>query len=222
MELTHKKCTKCLEEKELISGFYKEKRGYASWCRKCKNTNRRRLFLLNVEENNRKKSEWLKKKRESDPGYRNILSERNRKWREKNIEKCRNRDSRKATEHRRKMAEDPEFAKMFRRKHGIYNYARKLEKTYNITIAEYKEMLNVCNNKCEICGSSGMEERYFKLCIDHCHKTGKVRGLLCNSCNTSIGRLGDNPIAILKAYKYLLKKMTIIMREYTPTPLPLP
>lgn len=39
--------------------------------------------------------------------------------------------------------------------------------------------------------------------IDHDHKTGVVRGLLCWNCNVAIGKLGDNPDAVLNAYKYL-------------------
>lgn len=44
---------------------------------------------------------------------------------------------------------------------------------------------------CRICG------------VDHDHKTGVVRGLLCWNCNVAIGKLGDNPDAVLNAYKYL-------------------
>lgn len=70
---------------------------------------------------------------------------------------------------------------------------------YGITIEQYEKMLERCGGLCEICYKSR------KLHIDHDHKTGKVRGLLCFDCNTAIGKLGDNPEVILSAHKYLLK-----------------
>jgi hypothetical protein len=39
--------------------------------------------------------------------------------------------------------------------------------------------------------------------VDHCHETGKIRGLLCHSCNTGIGKLGDNLEGLQKAVSYL-------------------
>jgi hypothetical protein len=51
--------------------------------------------------------------------------------------------------------------------------------------------------ECQICSST------HKLCIDHCHATGKVRGILCSSCNRGIGFLKDNPKFLMAAVKYL-------------------
>ena len=58
-----------------------------------------------------------------------------------------------------------------------------------------KEEIGV--TECQICSST------HKLCIDHCHVTGKVRGMLCNSCNRGIGLLKDNPEVLMAAVKYL-------------------
>ena len=52
-------------------------------------------------------------------------------------------------------------------------------------------------NICMICGSTET------ICIDHCHETGKVRGLLCRKCNTGIGMLGDTLVQLRLAVKYL-------------------
>ena len=45
------------------------------------------------------------------------------------------------------------------------------------------------NGKCLICKKEGGKSKHEKLCVDHCHKTDKVRGLLCMTCNTAIGKL---------------------------------
>ena len=51
--------------------------------------------------------------------------------------------------------------------------------------------------QCVICGNNE------KLVVDHDHKTGKVRGILCNNCNTGLGMLQDNPKLLLRAISYL-------------------
>ena len=55
-----------------------------------------------------------------------------------------------------------------------------------------------CGGKCNIC--SKPEDT---LCVDHCHKTGKIRGLLCFDCNTGLGKLGDDVQSIQRAIDYL-------------------
>ena len=78
---------------------------------------------------------------------------------------------------------------------------RKLNREY--TYAEnYPYMLLQQDNRCLICNIT--EEAYGrKFCIDHDHKTGLVRGLLCNNCNSGIGFLRDDTNILLSAIKYL-------------------
>ena len=82
---------------------------------------------------------------------------------------------------------------------------KKLKK-YGLTKNQYEKMIKFSNNTCYICGSP---PRTRALHIDHSHKTGKVRGLLCHSCNRFlIGKLGDKKNAIElyeKAAEYLKK-----------------
>ena len=73
---------------------------------------------------------------------------------------------------------------------------------YNISITDYKEMLLKQNNRCAICGDFNDNIKY-GLHIDHCHTTGKVRGLLCHHCNTAIGSLKENKNNFINAIKYL-------------------
>lgn len=80
------------------------------------------------------------------------------------------------------------------------NYALKY--TYGISLVEYEEMLLKQNNKCAIC-KVDKSEFSKRLCVDHCHKTGKIRGLLCNNCNTILG-----------FYETRLEQIKIQLEEY--------
>lgn len=84
-----------------------------------------------------------------------------------------------------------------------------LKRTYGITVEEYSALLEGQGGVCAICGK---EERavknnsveYRNLAVDHCHTTGKVRGLLCTNCNQGLGNFMDNPAYLAKAISYLL------------------
>lgn len=94
------------------------------------------------------------------------------------------------------------------------NYIKKnnLKNTYGITISQYEELFTNAENKCQICGISS-DESYTRegrnLCIDHCHKTGIIRGILCNQCNSALGKFRDSEELLLKAIEYLRIKETI-------------
>lgn len=92
--------------------------------------------------------------------------------------------------------------------HSHYVHRRKLA-GYGLTVAGYDQMADLQGNTCAICGRpetmpsvSGEAKR---LAVDHCHQSGKVRGLLCSDCNTALGLLQDDPRVILRAADYLLK-----------------
>lgn len=63
-------------------------------------------------------------------------------------------------------------------------------------------MLIKQNHKCAICGTTNWGR--ISPCIDHDHKTGKVRSLLCNRCNRTLGFIEDNPDLLIKMHDYLL------------------
>ena len=73
---------------------------------------------------------------------------------------------------------------------------------YGITLDDYNDMLKKQNNRCHLCGSHNDDT---KLYVDHCHKTGKVRGLLCHHCNTALGLLMESPDKI-KGLMYYAEK----------------
>ena len=95
---------------------------------------------------------------------------------------------------------------------NIYDYKadknRKLKKTYGISLDEYNELLSKQKGKCAICGVNNNGKYRNKpraFAVDHCHITGKIRGLLCSDCNTGIGLLKDNVNILQYAIKYLNK-----------------
>lgn len=83
------------------------------------------------------------------------------------------------------------------------NLTARLTK-YSITRTEYNELMRAQGNGCALCG--GQSKGYSLgtgLHIDHCHTTGRVRGLLCGDCNTALGRFGDDPALLRRAAEYL-------------------
>lgn len=72
------------------------------------------------------------------------------------------------------------------------------------TYENYLELLEKQNYSCAICGKH-QDNCSRQLSADHCHSTGKVRGLLCFDCNSAIGRLGDNYEGVMRAANYLLE-----------------
>lgn len=85
----------------------------------------------------------------------------------------------------------------------------ELRRIYGITFEQYEEMWERQGRACALCttplvlaGSAG-QKRGGIANVDHCHATGKVRGLLCNWCNRGLGLFKDNPAVLVKASAYL-------------------
>jgi len=82
--------------------------------------------------------------------------------------------------------------------------ASRLKYVFGITKWQYEEMFRQQEGKCAICKKDSSEETK-RLAVDHCHKTGFVRGLLCSRCNTGIGQLRDDPDLLVEAACYIVK-----------------
>ena len=79
-----------------------------------------------------------------------------------------------------------------------------LKSAYGITLAQYETLLDTQGGVCAICKTSTNGNCGRKLYVDHCHKTGKVRGLLCGRCNSILGFVDDSPDWLEKAKAYLI------------------
>lgn len=112
-------------------------------------------------------------------------------WRNRNIEKARERESKRRADpaYRRKKAED---ARRHRKANPDLYRDKSYRHKYGITLAQYNDMHAAQGGCCAICKESdrgSVEKPYHRLHVDHSHETGKVRGLLCRRCNTSVGFL---------------------------------
>jgi hypothetical protein len=77
-----------------------------------------------------------------------------------------------------------------------------LLRNYGISLDDHTNMFEKQKGLCAICGKEG-DGRWKKLCVDHCHSTGKVRELLCRNCNMMLGQVGDNRGLLLEMVSYL-------------------
>lgn len=91
----------------------------------------------------------------------------------------------------------------------LYQKSRKeiirggnLKRVFNLSREEYNAILLEQEERCKIC-KKHVSEFTKELAVDHCHKTNKVRGLLCSSCNTGIGHFKDNVELMNEGIKYL-------------------
>lgn len=95
------------------------------------------------------------------------------------------------------LAQDPNFYKK-----------KDLVRLYGVTFEWYKATLLKQKNVCAICAKPAEQNttrrgKVMNLSVDHCHRTGVVRGLLCNNCNRAIGMLDHNRETLKAAQSYL-------------------
>lgn len=82
----------------------------------------------------------------------------------------------------------------------------QLKKSYGITPEEYDALLAAQGGVCKICNQSEMATRNgvpMRMPVDHCHTTGRVRGLLCSLCNKGLGSFRDDTEILKHAIRYL-------------------
>ena len=88
--------------------------------------------------------------------------------------------------------------------YDIYVRDAHYKKTYGISQDEYNEMVSKVGNKCPICGfHHNPDKKHGRLNVDHCHKDGGIRGVICSQCNVALGATKDNPEILRRLAKYL-------------------
>lgn len=165
-------------------------------CRPCQSLTRRERYEANLEKTRQEHNQWYERNKvkvserrkaayRSNPAIRADNLERSRQWRAK-------------PENKEHMAE----YRRQRRNH-IRLTARAWQRLnrYGLTAEDYERLLEKNDGCCHICMTRPTEGSV--LDVDHCHATGRVRGLLCQKCNKAIGLFADDPIVIEKAAHYV-------------------
>lgn len=118
--------------------------------------------------------------------------------------KCKVEDNRAYVQ--RNIEEKRKYRKQYhiknREKHLQQSKRNNIRLKYNIEDSTYQEMIKQQNNRCAICGTV-FDSKTNLAHLDHCHDTGRIRGMLCRKCNTGLGMFKDNQELLLKAALYL-------------------
>jgi hypothetical protein len=107
------------------------------------------------------------------------------------------------------LAQRAEYMREYRKRRPRNVRNTELKKHYGITLDNWEVIYLAQNGVCAICKQTELESgnRYANLAVDHCHATGRVRGLLCNNCNRALGLFKDNPAVLASAIRYLGDKV---------------
>ena len=81
-------------------------------------------------------------------------------------------------------------------------YRNRHLKKFGITTEDYNQMMKEQDYKCACCGKTEQENKK-RLAVDHCHRTGQVRKLLCHNCNIALGLVNDDESILISLLSYL-------------------
>jgi hypothetical protein len=127
-----------------------------------------------------------------DPEYRASMRAYNRAWVAAHREEIN-------AQRRRRWAEDPELRKKQRAYRARSQRKVHLKYYYGLSVEDYNALLVQQGGVCAICRKPSEH----RLCVDHCHLTRRVRGLLCRKCNLGIGYFDDDPRLLRAAVPYV-------------------
>lgn len=187
-------CSICKVEK-LLTNFHSDKSskdGYVGLCKSCKSLidKERRANDPNWKT---KSLENSRRFRAANPGYD---KEKARQYRKKYPERVKEQKARYAKKHPER---DRASKKRYQEKNAAAIREAKYFRQYGITLEEYEALLAKQSGMCAICSKRSKKH----LAIDHDHKTGKVRGLLCGRCNLMLGSVADSITLLERAIRYL-------------------
>lgn len=185
------KCNKCgksfLRNSDNFHKSEKSKDGLYWVCKECSNKKRKELYGSDTAKEKKKtaNAKWRRDNQDHIKKYR-------KEYREKN------KDSISEKAHKRYLQDKDNKPKPPK----DTSFKRHLKRFYGMEPETYFDMLNKQNGVCAICGKEddGSGKR---LHVDHNHVTGKIRGLLCRSCNAGLGHFKDNQHLLDGAIKYL-------------------
>ena len=103
--------------------------------------------------------------------------------------------------YQRVLAKNRQYQKNNQDKVSPARQRRNWLKRYGLTLDQYDEMLARQNGRCAIC--LRFPEATNKMHVDHCHVTGKIRGILCRSCNWALGQFREDRYSLSRAIEYL-------------------
>lgn len=139
----------------------------------------------------KKKREWDQYKRATDPQYLEMQRQASRDWRAANPEKARELQ-------RLYLLNNPEKRRQSEER-------SRLKRKYGLSPEQLAELIRSQRGRCLICNTPFNEQiRKLQSCVDHDHRPGgKVRGILCRSCNVGLGHASDNPKLLRAMARYL-------------------
>lgn len=232
LSIATKSCKKCGDTKPL-SDYKKNKNckaGIINYCSNCYNASQRKWNANNPDKLKEARERW---KNKDPDRYKEFSKRRNgalKKKRQENFiqritengrlcSTCKNRlpidnftksknisdgysgdcKSCKNAKSKNWRSKNPLKRSEYQKKHSRRSYLRN---AYGLSIDEYNLLLEIQCNRCAICQNNFSEVSKYPH-VDHCHKTGKVRGILCHGCNNGIGHFKDNIKSLFSAIKYL-------------------
>ena len=117
-------------------------------------------------------------------------------WNRKGYKMCKLCGKKYASVYYKKNKDSVEYVEGWRERH--------LKRKYGISIEQYNKMFYEQGGKCKICGCmKNKNKRQYFMNVDHCHETGKVRGILCSKCNIILGGANDDVSILYKAIEYI-------------------
>jgi len=140
-------------------------------------------------------------KKQSYEKNKEHYSKKNQEWHKKNPEASKKIKQTYIEKHREELRAR---SKAYYSKPAIKQAAKyaHVRRTYDLTPEQFNNLLAEQANLCKICGQPDTSKRGV-LHVDHCHKTGRVRGLLCFKCNIALGKFKDDPQLLRNALAYL-------------------
>lgn len=184
--VTDRACTKCGKTKPLgdFSPHFRGKYGRQPRCKPCCVAANKARYYSRLEQSRETSRLRAAQYRATHPEKRKAQRDA---WRQKNPEKER------------------EAKHAWRRANPDYMRDANLRNVHGITLEQFRDMERLQGGACVICRTkeAGGFGRWLK--VDHCHKTGRIRGLLCHNCNTGLGHFKENLSFFEAAIAYLKK-----------------